>query len=315
VARELLDRLAPDIAETGRLEVSTFHALCERLATEAGLLPPHPGTYDRPWFEETLPAALDAAIPQVADHYHAVVVDEGQDFAAGWLDSLQLLLSDPSDVFYVFHDPAQAIYRPDVVASLGLPRYELFEDCRSAGPIHALAARFDTSDLATVAIRREGRSPELIEAEPGHPTLKALRKLLHRLVVDEGLRPWEIAVLTGVALHRSAVWRERVFGNQVLWNGHVDEAGTVLGLTANAVPEQPSDVILCDTVHRAKGLDWPCVVLVELRADDPRLERLLYIGISRARHHVVVIGTPKLLSSFAGAEGARAGGQRSRLSA
>jgi hypothetical protein len=315
LARELLDRLAPDIVETGRLEVSTFHALCERLASEAGVLPPHPAILDRPWWEETLPAALDAAIPQVADRYHAVVVDEGQDFAAGWLESLQLLLSDPSDVFYVFHDPAQAIYRPDVVASLELPRYELVEDCRSAGPIHALAARFDTSDLATVALRPEGRSPELIQAEPGRPTLDALRKLLHRLMVEEGLRPWEIAVLTGVALHHSGVWHERVFGNQVLWNGHVDDAGAVLGLAADAVPAQPSDVILCDTVHRSKGLDWPCVVLVELRPDDQRRERLLYVGISRARHHVVVIGTPELLPVFAEAEGPRAGGERSRLSA
>ena len=296
LARELLDRLAPDIAATGRLEVSTFHGLCERLASEAGVLPAHPATYERPWFEEVLPAALDAAIPQVADRYHAVVVDEGQDFAAGWLDSLQLLLSDPSDVCYVFHDPAQAIYRSDVVADLGLPRVELVEDCRSAGPIHALAARFGSSDLESVALRPEGRTPELIEAEPGPPTLEALRKLLHRLVVEEGLRPWEIAVLTGLGLHHSDVWHTRVFGNQVLWNGHVDDAGAVLGLAADAVPDQPSDVILCDTVHRSKGLDWPCVVLVELRADDPRLERLLYVGLSRARHHVVVIGTPQLIA-------------------
>jgi hypothetical protein len=296
LARELLDRLAPDIAATGRLDVSTFHGLCERLASEAGVLPPRPAAYDRPWFEETLPVALDAAIPLVADRYHAVVVDEGQDFATGWLDSLQLLLSDPGDVFYVFHDPAQAIYRPDVVASLALPRYELFEDCRSTGPIHGLAARFGASELETVALRENGREPELIEAAPGQPTIEALRRLLHRLVVDEQLRPWEIAVLTGVGLHRSDVWHTRVFGNQVLWNGHVDDAGTVLGLAADAVPDQPSDVILCDTIHRSKGLDWPCVVLVELRPDDPRLERLLYVGLSRARHHVVVIGSAEVLT-------------------
>jgi hypothetical protein len=295
LARELAERLAPDIDATGRLEVSTFHGLCERLAAEAGVLPAGPEPRDRPWFEETLPSALDAAIPLVGDRYDAVVVDEGQDFAAGWLDSLQLLLSDPADVFYVFHDPAQAIYRPDVIASLGLPRFELFEDCRSAGPIHALAARFGGSDLETVALRPEGRAPELVEAGPGRPALEALRRLLHRLVVQEGLRPWDIAVLTGVALSHSDVWRERRFGNQVLWNGHVDDAGRVLGLAADAVPVQPSDVILCDTIHRSKGLDWPCAVLVELRPDDPRLERLLYVGISRARHHVAVIGSAEVL--------------------
>ncbi len=70
----------------------------------------------------------------------------------------------------------------------------------------------------------------------------------------------------------------------------------VLGLSADEVPAQPSDVILCDTIHRSKGLDWPVVVLVELRLDDPRLERLLYVGLSRARHHVVVIAVPAVFA-------------------
>ena len=37
--------------------------------------------------------------------YHAVVVDEGQDFEARWFELLQRLLVDPGDVFWVFHDP------------------------------------------------------------------------------------------------------------------------------------------------------------------------------------------------------------------
>ena len=53
--------------------------------------------------------------------YHAVIVDEGQDFAIGWLESLQLLLRDQDHgVFWVFHDPAQALFRPDVVVATGL---------------------------------------------------------------------------------------------------------------------------------------------------------------------------------------------------
>ncbi len=58
------------------------------------------------------------------------------------------------------------------------------------------------------------------------------------------------------------------------------------GLTAGAVPEAPSDVIVCDSIRRFKGLEKPVVVLVELRPDDERLERLLYIGSSRARQHL-----------------------------
>ena len=54
--------------------------------------------------------------------------------------------------------------------------------------------------------------------------------MLHRLRVDEGVRPWEIAVLVGGSLEDSAVWKERRFGNEVLWNGQVDDAGRSLGL-------------------------------------------------------------------------------------
>jgi hypothetical protein len=133
---------------------------------------------------------------------------------------------------------------------------------------------------------------ELIEAEPGAPTLEALRRVLHRLRVDEGVRPWEIAVLVGGSLEDSAVWKERRFGNEVLWNGQVDDAGRSLALAAAAVPEAPTDVIVCDSIRRFKGLEKPVVVLVELRPDDERLERLLYIGSSRARQHLVVITAP-----------------------
>jgi hypothetical protein len=60
------------------------------------------------------------------------------------------------------------------------------------------------------------------------------------------------------------------------------------------VPATPDDVILCDTIRRFKGLDQKVVVLVELDPADSRLETLLYIGVSRAREHLVVIAPPSV---------------------
>jgi hypothetical protein len=41
--------------------------------------------------------------------------------------------------------------------------------------------------------------------------------------------------------------------------------------------------VLCDSVRRFKGLERPLIVLLEVPRDDPdRLDRLLYIGASRA---------------------------------
>ena len=112
LARMLAEELAT-VATPGGLDVLTFHELCLRLGREAGTLPAvEPVEKDQDWFDVVLPAALDAAIPKIGGRYHAIVVDEGQDFALGWLESLFYLLVDPeSDVFYVFHDPAEGLPR------------------------------------------------------------------------------------------------------------------------------------------------------------------------------------------------------------
>ncbi len=275
LARQLADDTR-DVAErTGRLDVSTFHQLAEDLGREAG----------------TLPDGLDDAISKVGPRYHAIVVDEGQDFDAGWLASLEgLLYGGREDVLYVFHDPAQAIFRDDQIGELGLTEYHLDLNCRNAGPIHALIAPLSKGGLTEEARRTDGREPELIPADADALAIEALRVTLHKLVEKEGVAPGSIAVVTGLGLEHSAVWKQRRYGNQVLWNGAFDDAGRSLGLAAADVPEPPPDVILCESIRRFKGLERPVIVLLELPRDDPeRLDRLLYIGMSRARQHLVLI--------------------------
>jgi hypothetical protein len=127
-------------------------------------------------------------------------------------------------------------------------------------------------------------------AEGDAETIEKLRGVLHRLVELEGVAPGSIAVLTGLGLEHSAVWRQRRYGNQVLWNGAYDDAGRLLGLRAEEVPEPPKDVVLCESIRRFKGLERPVVVFLEVPRDDPeRLDRLLYIASSRAIQHLVVI--------------------------
>src|SRR5690606_31864100 len=102
--------------------VTTFHRGCEQLGSQAGALPEKPARPGQAWWDEVLPDALDAAIEARPDmRFHATVVDEGQDFAARWLRSLDRLSESPGeDVLWVFHDPGQALFRDDVVDSAGL---------------------------------------------------------------------------------------------------------------------------------------------------------------------------------------------------
>ena len=230
----------------------------------------------------------------------ALVIDEGQDFDELWLMLLEQLLVDPKrGVLYVFHDPAQAIYRPDAVATLGLEEYPLPDNCRNARPIHDLAYRFYDGTLPAEAVREDGREPLIVEAEGPVATVDAVRAVLHDLVHVEKVDRAQIAVLTGVSLEHSATWRQRRFkGDLVLWNGGVDDEGRSKGLSADQVPDQPPGTILCESIYRFKGLERDVVVLVEIRPEDERLQRLMYVGATRAKHHLVVIAPPALAASL-----------------
>jgi hypothetical protein len=277
------------------LDVTTFHRLCERLATEAGVLPTRPAPIPRAWWDDTLPAAAEAAIDALPHaRYHAIVVDEGQDFEARWFELLERLLIDPDDIFWVFHDPGQALIQPDVVAGLGFERLELFENHRNPGSIAELAARFYRGGEEPTAFRETERRHTVIGAEPGAATLEALRKTLHRLIEEERVPPFRIAVLSGASAAASEVWRHRRFGNACLENAAIFDDGSSRGLAPEDVPDEP-DEVLFESIRRFKGMEREVVVLVELPTDGDRLDELLYVGLTRATTELVVIAPPELV--------------------
>ena len=295
--RDLADARAP-----AGLRVTTFHRLCELLGAEAGTLPARPDPPTQEWFSETLPDALDAAISADDDtRYHAVIVDEGQDFTLGWLESLGMLLRDTGHgVFWIFHDPAQALYRPDVVGQLNLERLELFEDHRNPPSVARLAGRFRDDTEEIEVFREEGLPAEIILAEPGAATVEAVRVTLHRLISEERVPTFRIAVLSGVSAGHSDVLRQRRYGNTLLWNEALDAEGHSKGLPPEDVPEEPDDVVLFETIGRFKGLEREVIVLCELPAEASRLDKLLYVGLTRATTHVVVIAPPGLAERLRG---------------
>ncbi len=298
LAADLITELA-DVEPPGRLTVNTFHRLCERIGRETGTLAPKPaGKPPQDWWDVALPAALAAARETEGfEPFHAVVVDEGQDFDITWLRTLQRLLSDPTDdVFWVFHDPGQAVIRDDVVGELGLDRVELYENLRNPTSIAELSGRFYVGGESVAAYRGgDGGTRYRIEtAEPGKPTLEALRREIHRLVVDEQVPRYSIAVLSGVRATDSDVWKQRTFGNEYLVNEAIDHAGYSKGLAAEDLPEEHAD-ILFESIRRFKGLEREVIVLVELSPDIDRLDQVLYTGLTRATTHLTVIAPPALV--------------------
>jgi hypothetical protein len=300
LATSMSRELADETASAG-LTVTTFHTLCERMARQADVLPARPSPIPQDWWDTTLPHALESAMSLLPDErYHAIVVDEGQDFAADWLQTLDLLLHAPGeDVLWVFHDPGQALYRDDVVAAsgLGLEPLELLENRRNPIPVAELASRFYMGEGTPFAMRDSGLRPRIIEAAAGAETLEALRKELHRLVIEEGVRTWDICVLSGVSAPDSDVWRQRRFGSVILGNAALAEDGRHIGLPPELIDDDPSDTVLFETIRRFKGLEAPVIVLVELPDEEHargRLDALLYVALTRATSSLTVIATPAL---------------------
>ncbi len=296
LATTMMADLADAIA-AGYLEVTTFHRLCERLGHAAGVLADRPDPIPQAWWDETLPNALADAVDALpAERFHAIVVDEGQDFERGWLDTLDFLLFEPGEgTLWAFHDPGQALFRPDVVGDLDLHEIDLHENWRNPGSVADLASRFYRGGEAILAIREGGeKRHRVVSAAPGRPTLETLRRVLHQLVEIERVKPWDLVVLSGGSARDSDVWRTREFGNVVLWNEAIDDDGESKGLPPEAVPPEPDDVVLFETVRRFKGLERPVVVLVELPESGARLDELLYVGLTRATTELVVIAPPDL---------------------
>jgi len=103
-----------------------------------------------------------------------------------------------------------------------------------------------------------------------------------------------------VAPTRSDVWKQRRYGNTMLWNEAFDEKGRSKGLPPEQVPEEPDDVVLFETIRRFKGLEREVIVLCELPDEGARLDELLYVGLTRATTHVVVIAPAGLAERLRG---------------
>jgi len=105
-------------------------------------------------------------------------------------------------------------------------------------------------------------------------------RVLHHLIRDNGVEPADIAVLMGSTRSGSLRRGKRIGAFE----------------TTEDQTAEPSKVLL-ESIRRFKGLERLVVVLTaidELTADDETA--LLYVGLSRARVHLVVIATEVTMS-------------------
>jgi len=280
--RPLADAMNAGLDPDEGLHVHTFHDLCYRMGEEAGLVG---GEYvDDPSqdFFARLPDVLLEALNTRPDlRFHAIIVDEGQDFEAEWWTILELALTDPAEgILYVFHDEAQRLSDGASAIPVGLAPIPLTRNIRNTQTIHGLASRFSSSQ--SEADGPEGRAVEFVELASPDQVVSTLSKILHRLTREDQFRAEEIAILTGRGRSATAL-------------AGLDRIGA---FRCGPLPVLPG-VVAVDTIRRFKGLDSRVVVLVEIDhlVDD---QRLLYVGTTRARTHLIVVASAETIDAMHG---------------
>jgi hypothetical protein len=269
--RGLAQFLRKSLGWKENLHIYTFHGLCEKLFRQAGLALDKDIPQDK-LFSEIYPNLLLEAADKLNWRVDAVIVDEGQDFPENWWVALKLLLNDPDNgIFYFFHDNNQNIFGHGWQPPLEEAPFTLTKNCRNTQRIHSYVLQYYSGQNSTIALGPVGRDVEIHNYTSITHLKNTLGRLLHRLVVEGKIATKDIVILT--------TSRKQALQNQVVGQFRI-----------KADPNLKSNEIICNTIHCFKGLESPVVILVETDTNNiKKLRKLLYVGASRARTHLIVL--------------------------
>jgi superfamily I DNA and RNA helicase len=266
--RPLGRHIARQFEGDARVRGGSFASLCRDLAVAAGAsIPERPS---EEWWDQ-LAAQAPTYAEAVGYHASAIVVDEGQDFAPEWWDTLELLTQNPEeDPFYVFADAAQQLYRGGWRPPFEEPRADLDINCRNTMEIAERVAAVYGTDIPTLGTN--GPRPEFIKVKSIASAKDKLETLLDRLLKQEKLAPSQLAILSSSRDIVNTLQGASVAGHR---------------LTAS----DADDGVPVETIQRFKGLEADVVILVIPELEDDADRVLAYVGMSRARVLLIVVGT------------------------
>lgn len=274
------------------VSVYTFHQFCQycsRKCIEKGITDPiekaRAEVPNDDYFDIQLPLAAFYAIEELGDilRFDAIIVDEGQDFGEEYWLPVEMALKDlDSSWLYIFFDENQRLYSR--VSSFPIPQSETFpltKNCRNSKPVHELAYRFyegepvDDSGI-------EGIDPVFIKSDSVKTQARKIANLITELIIKEHLAPESIGVLVAGQPKEQFydLLKEEILPKKVKWSRE---------------EHFQKNSILMDTVRRFKGLEREAIFLW-LDDHSETQEMLMYVGISRAKSLLYIIGHGERMS-------------------
>jgi hypothetical protein len=261
-----------------RITFQNFHGLCVKLIHKAGIPLDWPDETDaaatRAFWRDAVPDAYVEAVDALGPRWDALIVDEAQDLHDHWLTALRYGLRDDAVApIWLFLDDNQRIYDGMLDVPDGFVEYELSTNCRTTQAIHRELIKLYAGAVTPDARGPEGRTPEICHTAD---QAAAVATVLDRLLGDDDVAAEQVVVLSAHGEERSMV-RDR------LRPRFVNDRTKARGRN-----------VLFSSIRAFKGLESPVVVLCELEDLDPATrDAQLYVGMSRARNHCVIVAPPR----------------------
>lgn len=210
--------------------------------------------------------------------YDAILVDEAQDFFPSWWETLELCLKDrATSRLALFGDDNQQVFgfRPPPKGHFAHLR--LYENLRNSQQIARAVSKL--INVPTIARGPRSFEIELVAESDTRELQNRADDQVAYLVDKENWSPREVVLLTTKSRHDEH--RNRVnFDEAEYWRSFWEE----------------EEVFYC-TVGGFKGLERPVVILqIDGFHEDADPKNVLYVGMTRARDKLVVVGPPKYLT-------------------
>ena len=210
--------------------------------------------------------------------YPSIVVDEGQDISDAMLEHLSFLAELNDGSFYVFYDRNQFILErtspdaPKYLDSKAECRLVLYRNCRNTAEIAATVGSLMDLRQEPYVNDVHGEKPKAVFYND-RAALKGIAERFVKTMMENRMALEDMAILSVHSLEHSALY------------GVTELAGLPVSHTFE------EGKIWVTTTRKFKGLEAKAVLLVDVEVSkltDPVMQRMIYIGGSRANSYLKV---------------------------
>ena len=261
-------------------QVSTFHELCvehyRRTVGEPDFTVS--GVFQQ--VEQHYIAAMEDSVPRL----DVLIIDEGQDFAPEWVESLIGLLKEDGRLT-LMEDEDQRLYEREGFELPDAVHLTCHDNFRSPTNICQTINAFR---LASYPIETRspyaGDAPEFLSCDGSPQETRTQTILAVERLLKHGFHIKDITILTGHGARQSVLLNQDTLGQYSLhrFTGRY---------TRDGAPIWTNGDLCIESIYRFKGQSSPAIILSEIDFIEfnERERRKLFVGLTRAQMAVIVV--------------------------